>query len=64
MSNEQLETCIQQRDKSSLYRYHMDKEINDDQLLEAIIKIDNSIKTKKTDWLAFIHNILFPSVAH
>lgn len=64
MSNLQIEKYIAAKDKQSLYRFHMEKQIDDGQLLEAIIKIDNSVTHKKTNWLQFIHNILFPSAVH
>jgi hypothetical protein len=64
MSNTQIESYIEKKDKSGLYRSYMEKKINDDELLDAIIRIDNSVKPNKTNWLEFIHNILFPSAAH
>ncbi len=56
-----LATHIKNRDKNSLYRLHMQNKINDQQLLDAIIEIDDSVKIKKNDWLKLAHDILFPS---
>lgn len=56
-----IESCIKQHDKNGLYRFHMERKITDDELFNAIITIDNSVKSKKTNWLLVIHDILFPS---
>lgn len=61
MNRQQIEPYIKGKDKSVLYRFHMEKKISDEQLFNAIIEIDNSVKSKKTNWLEFIHDILFPS---
>jgi len=61
MNNQQIEPYIKTRDKTALYRFHMDNKIDDEQLFIAIVKIDNSVKTKRINWLELIHNIFFPS---
>ncbi len=61
MSTYSIDSYIRNRDKLSLYRLHMENEINDEELFNAIIEIDNSVKSKKTDCIMLVHNILFPS---
>lgn len=61
-TNPQIETYIENRDKSALYRGHMKREIDDNQLLEAILKIDDSVKPKRIDWIELLHDFLFPTV--
>lgn len=58
-----VDNAINHRDKNALYRYHMRRQIDDEELCEAIIKIDNSVKRKNFSWRMLIHDILFPSVA-
>ncbi|MEE9338596.1 MAG: hypothetical protein V3U87_10980 [Methylococcaceae bacterium] len=62
MNSQNIESYILNRDKLALYRLHMENKIDDEQLFDAIIKIDNSVKSKKTDYGKLVHNILFPSV--
>jgi hypothetical protein len=64
MITEEIETYIHNRDKSSLYRSHMKKEISDDELVDAIVKIDDSVKPKDKDWIKLILDIIFPSTRH
>ncbi len=61
MSMHGIDSYVKNRDKSSLYRLHMENKINDEELFNAIIEIDNSVKSKKTDCVRLVHNILFPS---
>ena len=61
MSKDNVDDIIKYRDKPSLYRLHMKGEISDEALFDAIIEIDNSVKSKKTDCVKLVHNILFPS---
>lgn len=61
MNSQHIELYIQDKDKLSLYRLHMDGKIDDEQLLYAIIEIDNSVKSKKNNYGKLVHNILFPS---
>jgi hypothetical protein len=64
VSKAQIDPLIRSKDKSGLYQVHLDKQISDSELLDAILQIDNSVKPKKTNWLELIHNVLFPSVSH
>jgi hypothetical protein len=61
MNSQHIDLYIQNRDKLSLYRLHMENKLTDEQLLNAIIEIDDSVKSKKADCLKLIHNIIFPS---
>lgn len=64
MNNKSIQSCIDDRDKSALYRLHMKSKIDDKQLFDAIISIDNSVQSKKPNYGKLIHDILFPSVAN
>lgn len=61
MNKKQIEPYIISRDKSALYRFHTEKKISDEELFDAIIEIDNSVKPKKHNFLVLVHNVLFPS---
>ncbi|KAF3981162.1 MAG: hypothetical protein HFP81_07900 [Methylococcales symbiont of Hymedesmia sp. n. MRB-2018] len=63
MNSQHIESYIQKSDKLALYRLHMEGKINDEELFDAIIKIDNSVKSKKPGYGKLVHNILFPSAA-
>ncbi len=52
---------IKNRNKYELYMLHMQSKINDQQLFDAIIEIDDSVKIKKNSWLKLAHDIIFPS---
>jgi hypothetical protein len=64
MDKAQIDSYIESKDKPGLYRVHIEKKISDSELIDAILKIDNSVKSKKTNWLGIIHDVIFPSAAH
>jgi hypothetical protein len=56
-----IDLLIKNRDKNALYILHMKRIIDDDKLIDAIIKIDDSVVSKKTRFLKLLHDIIFPS---